>query len=290
MHGYNPRLYRPHQRQLVIALHCSGADAREWRRLGEMLRPKFELIAPEHYGCPSTGPWTGEHAFTLADEAARAIALIDAADRKVHLVAHSYGGGVALHVALARPDRIASLAIYEPSAFHLLEQLGDQGAAALAEIEEIAAETREGVVSGNYRRAAAVFVDYWSGAGTWNGLDPALQQALVRWTPKAPLDFAALMEEPTPLSAYAGLRFPILIMRGEHAPAPTRVIAETLPTLVPNARLAVIAGAGHMGPLTHAADVNALIFRHIREAQTGFGETSTSAADLTFRSIAASPS
>ena len=111
------------------------------------------------------------------------------------------------------------------------------------------------------------FVDYWSGAGTWNGLDAAVQRALIAWTPKAPLDFAALIEEPTPASAYAHLRFPILIIRGEHAPAPTRIIAETLPSVVPEARLAVIAGAGHMGPLTHPAEVNALIVRHIREAQ-----------------------
>jgi pimeloyl-ACP methyl ester carboxylesterase len=282
MHDHSSKLYGSIERERVIALHCSGADARQWRRLGEMLDPKFELIAPEHYGCPSIGPWTGEHAFTLADEAARTIALIDAADRKVHLVAHSYGGGVALHVALARPDRIASLAIYEPSAFYLLRQLGDKGAAALAEIAAIAAETSKGVVSGDYRGAAAAFVDYWSGAGVWNVLEPALQQALVRWTPKAPLDFTALMEEPTPASAYARLRFPILIMRGEHAPAPTRLIAETLASLVRDARLAVIKGAGHMGPLTHAAEVNALVFGHIRDAQARLDSKPTRVAELTF--------
>ena len=37
-----------------------------------------------------------------------------------------------------------------------------------------------------------------------------------------------------------------------------------------------------MGPLTHAAEVNALIFRHIREAQTGFNNISTRVADLMF--------
>src|SRR5678816_3175979 len=84
-------------RELVIALHCSGAGAAQWRRLGETLGEDYELVAPEHYGCDRTGPWTGDHAFTLADEAARTIALIDGNDRKVHLVGHSYGGGVALH-------------------------------------------------------------------------------------------------------------------------------------------------------------------------------------------------
>jgi hypothetical protein len=36
---------------------------------------------------------------------------------------------------------------------------------------------------------------------------------------------------------------------------------------MPTARLAVVAGAGHMGPLTHASEVNAAIARHISETE-----------------------
>src|SRR6266536_155294 len=35
----------------------------------------------------------------------------------VHLIGHSYGGGVALRVAVERSNRIASLTLYEPAAF-----------------------------------------------------------------------------------------------------------------------------------------------------------------------------
>jgi len=45
----------------------------------------------------------------------------------VHLVGHCYGGVLALHVALARLDRIASMALYKPSAFQLLKQMGAPG-------------------------------------------------------------------------------------------------------------------------------------------------------------------
>ena len=266
------------QRELVIALHCSGSGAAAWRRLGETLGTAYELLAPEHYGCDTTGPWSGDHAFTLADEAARTIALIDATDRKVHLVGHSYGGGVALHVALERPERIASLALYEPSAFHLLEHFGEPGAMALAEIKAIASKTGAGVVRGDYRAAAAAFVDYWSGRGAWDAIRPPLQDALIAWTPKAPLDFAALIEEQTPAGGYMHLRFPVLIIRGEHAPAPTWLIAEKLCLLLPDTRLALIAGAGHTGPLTHAAEVNALIVRHLAETTDRSSEPDTNAA------------
>ena len=206
----------------VIALHCSGAGPGQWRQLGEILGPAYTLFAPEHYGCERTGPWTGTHAFTLADEAARTIDLIDQSVNKVHLVGHSYGGGVALHVALARPARIASLSLYEPSAFHLLKLIGDRGAAAFAEIADITRVTAQGVITGDYAGAAAAFVDYWGGVGAWAALRPTAQAGLIRWAPKGPLDFRALIEEPTPLAAYSDLRMPVLVMRGEHAPRPTR--------------------------------------------------------------------
>jgi hypothetical protein len=137
----------------------------------------------------------------------------------------------------------------------LLRALGERAASAFSEILAIAARTAKGVTSGNYRAAAISFVEYWSGRGAWAAMRPSVQAALTRWIPKAPLDFRALINEPTPGSAYARLPFPMLVMRGERAPAPTRLIA-------------VIAGAGHMGPLTHASDVNAAIARHVSKGLT----------------------
>ncbi|HKF07490.1 MAG TPA: alpha/beta fold hydrolase [Xanthobacteraceae bacterium] len=166
---------RPSRRGRVIALRCSGAGASEWRALAEALAGQHDIEAPEHFGCESTGTWPGEHAFTLADEAAKAVALIDASAGKLHLVGHSYGGGVALHAALVRPDRIASIALYEPSVFHLLRQMGAPGALALAEIGRVADGVCRGVLSGDYRGAAAGFVDYWNGPGAWEAMCPAAQ-------------------------------------------------------------------------------------------------------------------
>ena len=274
------------RRTRVIALHCSGAGAGQWRCLSETLGSSYEVLAPEHYGCESTGPWTGRHAFTLADEAARAIELIDMSEERVHLAGHSYGGGVALHVALARPDRIASLALYEPSAFHLLRQMGGAGAVAWAEITGVAQRLGEAVAAGDYRIGMAGFVDYWNGPGAWNGLPPERQNALIRWAPKGPLDFHALLHEATPLYTYRALKFPVLILRGEHAPAPTRVIAESLSEQLPDSRRTVVRGAGHMGPLTHASEVAALIAAYIRAAgpRTNAG---TAAPDLPARTLSA---
>jgi pimeloyl-ACP methyl ester carboxylesterase len=253
-------------RPRVIAFHCSGAGASQWRGLAEALSDPFELEAPEHYGCESSGMWSGEHAFTLADEAARAIALIDRSIGEIHLVGHSYGGGVALHVALARRERIASLGLYEPTAFSLLPHMGRAGRKAHTEISDIARRICEATITGDYRRSMQVFVDYWNGAGAWEAMPASVQNALVHWAPKAPLDFHALLGEPALPNAFRHLQFPVLLLYGEHAPMPTRVITLGLKALLRQGRLAEVAGAGHMGPFTHAAEVATLFARHIEAA------------------------
>src|SRR5947209_14361147 len=150
--------HAPRSRDLVIALHCSGASAAQWRSLEARLGQSFAFAAPEHYDSGNAPPWRGGDTFRCADEAARTLALIDASERKVHLVGHSYGGGIALHIALARPDRIASLTLYEPSAFYLLKQFG-QGGAPYAEIKAVADMAGSSVATGDYRGGARAFVD-----------------------------------------------------------------------------------------------------------------------------------
>lgn len=250
----------------VIALHCSGADGGVWRKLAYALGPWFEVIAPSFMGCADRGNWTGERAFCLADEAQPIIELIDELNGRVHLVGHSYGGGVALKIASARPSSIASLTLYEPSAFHILGQIGARGEAALAEIEAVASAIVDGLVSGAYQEAGERFVDYWNGAGSWSDMRPSVRDALVRWLPKAALDFRALINETTPLASYGRIACAVHLIRGQYARGPSRLIVDELARVFPHVTRDVVPGAGHMGPLTHHYEVNACIAGYVRAA------------------------
>lgn len=260
----------------IIALHCSGANGGQWRKLAATLGPRYGVIAPSFIGCGDAGPWNGERAFTLADEARGIVDLIDAIAEPVHLIGHSYGGGVALKVAAARPRAVASLALYEPSAFHLLKQMGLRTPPELEEIEAIAEAVGKGLVTGSYQQAAAAFVNYWNGAGAWEGLRPDVQAGLLRWLPKAPLDFRALLEDDTPITAYRRITCPVSLVCGEHALAPSRRIVGELASALPRATVEIIPGAGHMGPVTHAVEVNACLAKHLawagRERAASLGE------------------
>jgi pimeloyl-ACP methyl ester carboxylesterase len=250
-------------RPTVIALHCSGGSGRQWRELAETLGDRVTLVAPDLYGCGMHGHWSGERAFTLADEAAVTVACIDAEAAPVHLVGHSQGAAVALRAVCMRPTRVASLTLYEPTAFHVLKSMGAPGLAALAEIRALVADIDRGVLTGAYVAAMQRFIDYWCGAGTWDALKPQARAEIVRYAPKCCLDFRASIDERTPLAAFGRLRIPTLLLCGEHAPAPTALIVRKLATVMRSVVADDVAGAGHMGPFTHAAAVNAAIMRHI---------------------------
>jgi pimeloyl-ACP methyl ester carboxylesterase len=275
----------PGKRPAVIALHCSGSSGRQWNKLAQRLGDRFNFIAPDLIGSGATPGWNGTHRFRLADEAARMIGIIDALDVPIHLVGHSYGGGVALRIARERPARVASLSLYEPSAFHVLRSLGPDGRSALAEIRSVAGDVAHGVIAGDYRTAARRFVDYWNGEGTWSGAKPESQTELARYVPKATLEFGALIEEPTPLVAYRRFACPVLLMRGARGPVPTALIAQKLFSIVRGAVIEEIPDAGHMGPFSHADLVSDMIAAHVAAA-AGFDRSAEQEAFARLRAAA----
>lgn len=188
---------------VVVALHCSGADGSQWRKLAAALAPNFTVVAPDFIGAKESAPWHGRRAFRLADEADHVLSFIERCKKPVHLVGHSYGSSVALRMATSSPSRIASLSLYEPSAFHLLRELGPDAVTELAEIERLAQSVVHGLASGACAEAAEKFVDYWNGDGAWSALRDDVRTSMLQWMPYAALHFHALLSEITPL---AGIR------------------------------------------------------------------------------------
>lgn len=256
----------------VIALHCSGSSGRQWNKLALALGDRCRLIAPDLIGAAAAPvvQWRAGRPFRLADETAPLVELIDAHDGPIHLVGHSYGGAVALRIAHERPARIDSIALYEPCAFPVLHSLGPDGGLALEEIESVASKIARDLTNGDCNAAAARFIDYWNGVGTWAGMKPEYRAELLRYIANAPREFRALFGEPTPLAAYRRLACPALLMRGELAPTPTALIAHALFSVMPSAAIETIPGAGHMGPLSHAERVSEMIAAHVMRA-AGFG-------------------
>lgn len=251
--------------ETVLLLHSSANSSAQWRSLTESLQATYRFLAPDLYGYGETDAWPGQGPLGLAEEAALADAVLADSHGPIHLVGHSYGGAVALRFALQHAERLRSLTLIEPVAFHLLRSATADAAdrSLFGAVAEVAAVVSKATATGDYRGAMAHFVDYWNGDGAWSRTKPELQAALARRTPKVALDFWATMTESTARAAYRQIAVPTLVLRGTESPPPTRRIAELVADALPKARLQTIEGAGHMLPLTHREAVNATVVEHL---------------------------
>jgi pimeloyl-ACP methyl ester carboxylesterase len=175
----------------------------------------------------------------------------------------SYGGAVALRVALYHPGLVASVAIYEPVVFRLLfDHYGRRRPT--SEVIEVASDVRRRLRSGNAAGAAARFVDYWSGGGAWQALSAGQQIGIIRCTGVIAAQFAALASDTPRLSDYRSLRTPVLMLSGAGMRAPVRRIGELLRFALPDATFDTMPSMGHMGPVTHPNAVAQRISQFVR--------------------------
>lgn len=260
----------------VVMLHSSGASGAQWRGLADKLSQRFRVLAPDLYGYGSTSEWRGTGPFSLAHEAALVTAVMDRLDEPVHLVGHSYGGAVALHVARMQRERVRSLSLFEPVAFHLLRTGDALDEAALREISQAAAVVAHAHAAGDFAAGAAWFVDYWGGPGTWAAMSPARQEAMASRVGKVVLDFQALFREPACVREFERLDVPTLLLQGDRSPLSARRVARLLSRALPSLRFDTLRGAGHLAPLTHRDVVNEQIVAHLtacRSARRQAGRT-----------------
>jgi pimeloyl-ACP methyl ester carboxylesterase len=233
-------------RETLICLHASGSTGRQWAPLAAALSSRFAVATPDLLGYGSPQRWPSG-APTSLDAEARALAPLMSRG-PVHLFGHSYGGAVALQLALRWPDRVLSLTLYEPVRFALLRRDPATAAASQA-IVGVGRRVGMEVLSGTLHLAAQRFVDYWSGDGSWQTLAPRRQQLLAERMPKVQAEFEALFADPVPAAAYRALAMPVHLIGGSRSPLPARQVSEVLARHLPQATRTVLAGLGHMGPV-----------------------------------------
>ncbi|HEU0204959.1 MAG TPA: alpha/beta hydrolase [Burkholderiaceae bacterium] len=240
--AFTPR-FQP--RETLLCLHCSGSSGRQWTPMIAALSARFDVKAPDLLGYAGQVCWAVGAPASLDDEA---VALEPLLEGGVHLFGHSYGGAVALQMALRWPERVKSLTLYEPVRFALL--FGNpETASAGQSIVDVGRRIGLEVVSRLMPAAAARFVDYWSGEGTWQQLPPQRQQIVIERMPKVSAEFEALFADRVPASAYERLSMPVHLIGGSRSPLPARQVLDILAAHIPHATRVALQGLGHMGPV-----------------------------------------
>ncbi|MEK8030060.1 alpha/beta fold hydrolase [Ideonella sp. DXS29W] len=252
----------------VVCLHSSASSHVQWRGLTNQLGDHWQTMAVDLHGHGRSPAWPDITPNTLDVEA---LAVIDAVRRAgpapegVHLVAHSYGAAVALQVALIEPLWVRSLTLYEPVAFGMIHAMAPSDEC-LAEIEATAKTVEIAVEAGDLDGASRRFIDYWSGTGTWDAMPAPQREAIRSRIAMIPRHFEALFAARWANRPLGSLMMPTLLLHGEHTRAPARRVAELIADArLPRLRSRQLPDAGHMGPITHEAQVNAAIIGHLQE-------------------------
>jgi pimeloyl-ACP methyl ester carboxylesterase len=230
----------------VLLLHGSASSSAMWTPVINALKARFRLIAPDLIGYGRTDAWPEKYEFRLDDELRLIEPLIEHQPGGAHVVAHSYGGVVALALARAGRVGIRSLTLIEPVAFHMARS----DPQAWAEVERFSSGFGERMAKGEVDAAMRHFVDYWSTAGTWEAMEEGTRANMRRAAQKIMHEFHAASADPL-VDALRDVAFPVRLIAGDMSPLPVRRIAALIAERLPNASLQVIAGANHLLPSTH---------------------------------------
>jgi pimeloyl-ACP methyl ester carboxylesterase len=240
----------------LVLLHSSMGSKAQWGSLIARMSDRYRVIAIDLFGYGDV-PMPSDPQYGLSTEVARVKAILQrllAPGERFHLAGHSFGGGVALRLAHQERNRVISMALFEPTAFHLLPD----DSPALGEITYIAQQVKRGLATGNELEAARSFIDFWSGEGSFDKFSQVKQTLMSAQLKKVDLDFQGLMTDPHSANDYATIQCPMLVLLGNQGQACTCAIALELARHHPSCLLIEVEG-GHMAPLTHRDIVNAEI-------------------------------
>jgi pimeloyl-ACP methyl ester carboxylesterase len=220
--------------QPVLLLHPVGLDGSWWTPYLTSLAERYRVIAVDLPGHGRSGPIRAP--IGLGDIARGVAAVLCAeTDRPAHVIGVSMGGMVAQHLALQRPEEVASLILCATAgsfADELRPLLRERGEAARRGMAAVIGPTVERWFSPRGRSSA---VGHRCGR-TLAANDPASWEA----------SWHAISDLET-LTALRTLHTPTLVITGAADITTPPAASVALARALPDARLAVIPDAWHLG-------------------------------------------
>jgi lipase len=252
-------------RAVAVLLHGSVSNGGMWRSLTQTLPATTSVIAPDLIGYGKSAMWRGERPFRLEHEHQAVAAAIPAGAASYHVVGHSYGGLVALHLALADPARVRTLTLIEPVFIAALRYRGE--AEAYEQFCGVRCDFMSLSDAGEREAAMRRFIDFWTDTGAWDALSATARAETLKVADKVVLDWEAAFAADLGTEGLRVLASRTLLIGGDRSPPPMCRLVEALHALMPGSVRMVVPGANHLLPLTHGAAVNPAIAAQLARAQ-----------------------
>jgi lipase len=246
----------------AVFLHSGVGSAGEWREVFSRWPEGYRLIAVDAYR-GGDGPGAPGRQRTLDDYADQVHAVVKHVGEPVHLIGFSWGGATGLHVAMTAPEVLSSLTVVEPEAYSLLEAGHTQ---AFAEIAGLRDRWREHVRADRWYEAFEEFVDFYNGPGSFARWPSDRREAFLDDQRARGDLWDVLFDAPLTGEALKTLTVPVHVVEGSATSAVDHAICDVVLRHAPQVEHHVIEGAGHMMPLTHAAELTRILVASVARA------------------------
>lgn len=248
----------------VVLVPGSCSTGAAWRPMISRWEDRFRCVTTSLLGYGGTAERRTVGDADMSRETEIVESVVRRAARPVHLVGHSFGGLVALAVALRNRVPLLSLAILEAAAPKILQSRGEhrhyRAFRAMTDAYFRAFHAGE-------RTAISSMIDFYGGPGAFASLPQRVRDYAVEMTAVNILDWAtAYGFQPAPASL-ASIEVPTLVLWGGASHPAVQRANELLSLSIANASAVALDGAAHFMITTHAEEAAQVIARHVSSTE-----------------------
>ena len=231
----------------VLLLHCTMGSLGAWRGLIDCFSSDYRFTAFDMPGHGKSGEWEDQGDFhTHGTEIAKTFL-----GSPMHLIGHSFGGSIALRLALELPEMVRSLVLIEPVMMNLAF-LDDP---AFKEVYDWDHRLYyEAFEAGNYEKAAQEFSVHWGDGRAWRDLPERSRNLMINKIRMISAgdhsvygDRYGFCEE----GRLSAIDLPVLLIEGGKSHSSVAKINNSLERRLQMTSRVCINSASHMVPITH---------------------------------------
>ncbi len=223
----------------IACIHGGGSSALMWADAVEQLARLGRVIAYDRRGCTRSERPEPYERTSVAEQADDAAGLLDAlAAAPAVVIGRSYGGAVAIDLALRYPDRVRALVLLEGDALGLSPAALEWTKAIDDRLRAVAA--RDGVDA-----VYEALIGELLGEGAWDSFPDEVRRILSQNGPALLAELRYVDEVMPDAAAFATIDKPTLLVAASESPPEQREMTEAMADALPDARTALV-GGGHL--------------------------------------------
>lgn len=251
----------------VVFVHGALSDHRVWEPQREAVAQHYRFISytQRYFG---TDPWPDEgknfSAMTHAADLAEFVRVLNAGP--VHLVSWSYGGLVAMLMALEHPELVRSQVLFEPTIRSLIADL-PEAKAAIAEVASVYSPAIAATKSGDSTQATKLFMEavFRLPPGGFDTESEVWRNIWLDSARSAPLQVAAPPPPAVTCDRLKATKSPMLVIKGANTYPMWALISESIVSCAPGSRLTIIPNVNHDGPMRNPAAFNSALLDFLKK-------------------------